>query len=236
VSSRPNNTENISGIGGSILAGPWVFLGVWHLVDWIGRAQTAMAITPYLGIFASPIAFLLEFIGAVGLLFYATRLEHAREADAVPLIIKPYADPKKPKRHWFWLKIASCIAAVSVIAGVGTGAWLKARIQTAQTQKQNITTRSENITLTSKTSANNTKSQRKSTVRQHATSASISLTPESWSDKGVYTWKHNLNTTTPALSCFEAHGLSMAMPFQVIDKDTITIPRTTVVVNCTLRK
>src|ERR1035437_4727961 len=46
--TKNKNKERALGISGSLLAGPWVFVAVWHLIDWIGRAQTAMAITPYL--------------------------------------------------------------------------------------------------------------------------------------------------------------------------------------------
>jgi hypothetical protein len=88
--------ESASGIVGSVLAGPWIFLGVCHLIDWMGRLQTVMAITPYLGILTSPLAFLGELIGAVGLLYYATTLEHSREAEQPPRIIRPYSEPEKP--------------------------------------------------------------------------------------------------------------------------------------------
>jgi hypothetical protein len=114
--TKNKNWERAYGISGSVLAGPWVFVAVWHLIDWIGRAQTAMAITPHLGVLVNPLATLLELIGAVGLLFYATRLEHAREADDAPRIIMPFALPEKPRRHWFWLKVAT---AISVLACAG---------------------------------------------------------------------------------------------------------------------
>jgi hypothetical protein len=96
VVTREKQKETAYGIGGSLFAGPWVFIGVCHLIDWISRAQVVMAITPYLGPLTNPLAFLVELIGAVGLLFYATRLEHAREARDVPLIIRPWAEPEKP--------------------------------------------------------------------------------------------------------------------------------------------
>lgn len=126
VSEQPNKArERAAGIGGAVLAAPWVFQGVLHLVDWIGRAQTAMTITPYLGIIASPPAFLIEMIGAIGLLFYATRLEHSREAAETPRIIRPWSEPEVPKRHWFWIKLAIASATLSILAGLAPFWWLR---------------------------------------------------------------------------------------------------------------
>ena len=54
----------------------------------MGRAQVAIAVAPYLGVLATPVAFVVELLGAVGLLFYATRLEYHREneeADSLTL-------------------------------------------------------------------------------------------------------------------------------------------------------
>lgn len=117
--TQDKKKESAIGIGGSVLVGLWVFSGVCHLLDWIGRAQTTMAITPYLGIFASPLAFIVEFIGAVGLLFYATRLEHAREAEDSPRIIRPWSKPEKPIRHWFWLKMGLGATVISAFSAAG---------------------------------------------------------------------------------------------------------------------
>ncbi len=68
----------------------------------------------------TPPAFIAELVAAVGLLFYATRLEQSREADEAPRIIRPWTVPEKPKRHWFWLKIAmtSCFVAVGAAIAV----------------------------------------------------------------------------------------------------------------------
>jgi hypothetical protein len=48
----------------------------------------------------------------------ATRLEHLREADETPLIIRPYSEPEKTKRHWFWLKIALVALGTSVFGAM----------------------------------------------------------------------------------------------------------------------
>ena len=66
---------------------------------------------------------MIEFLGAIGLLFYATRLEHYREAHETPLIIRAWAEPEKPKRHWFWIKLAIASASFSVIAAIAVFAW-----------------------------------------------------------------------------------------------------------------
>lgn len=113
--------EQVAGIGGATLAAPWVFTGVLHLLDWISRAQTVVAVAPYLGTLMTPPAFLTEFVGAVGLLFYATRLEHFREADEAPRIILAWQDPPKIKRHWIWLKAALTVVAVAFLVATITG-------------------------------------------------------------------------------------------------------------------
>ena len=84
-----------------------------------------MAVGPYLGVLMTPLAFLIELFGAVGLLFYATRLEQNREREDAPRIITPYTIPTKPKWHWFWLKLAGVVAAVVVTGAISLGAWLK---------------------------------------------------------------------------------------------------------------
>jgi hypothetical protein len=119
------NQERAAGIGGVVLVAPWVFLGVLRIIDLISRAQTAMSIVPYLGVFADPIAFMIEFIGVAGLLFYATRLEHVREAEDTPRIIRAWSDPEQPKRHWFWIKLAIGVASVTVVVAVGLSMWFR---------------------------------------------------------------------------------------------------------------
>jgi len=116
--AKPNRKlERLVGTGGAVFAGPWVFFGVCRLIDWVGRAQTTVAITPHLGILATPQAFVLELIGAVGLLYYATTLEHSREAVDAPRVILAYSSgPEEPKRHWFWLKVAISVCAISCVA------------------------------------------------------------------------------------------------------------------------
>ena len=116
LDSQKGKIETTVGTGGAVFVGPWVFFGVWRLIDLIGRTQTTLAMAPYLAILASPIAFVIEFIGAVGLLYYATTLEQSRESKAAPRIIRPYSESTKPKRHWFWLKVA---IAVSVLSSCG---------------------------------------------------------------------------------------------------------------------
>ena len=116
--------ERTSGYGGAVLAAPWVFLGSLRILDWVGRAQTAMTVAPYLGVFSTPLAFVLELLGVAALLFYATRLEHYREAEETPLIIRPWSEPGKPKRHWFWIKLAIVSGGLSFIAAMCVFMWL----------------------------------------------------------------------------------------------------------------
>lgn len=77
-----------------------------------------MTLTPYLGVLGTPLAFVLELVGVAYLLFCATRLEHAREADETPRIIRPWSEPEKPKRHWFWIKIGVASAVVSGLSAL----------------------------------------------------------------------------------------------------------------------
>ncbi len=118
VEKSRRSKERAAGIGGAVLAAPWVFQGVLRIIDWISRGQTAMTIAPYLGVLTHPVAFVLEFLGAVGLLFYATRLEHYREAQETPLIIRPWSEPEQPQRHWFSLKIGLATGFLSVLGAV----------------------------------------------------------------------------------------------------------------------
>ncbi len=66
----------------------------------------------------TPPAFLFEFLGAVGLLFYATRLEHDREIEETPRIIRPWSEPERPKRHWLWIKIALVSGSISLVGAI----------------------------------------------------------------------------------------------------------------------
>lgn len=123
---KPNRgIERTAGIGGAILAAPWVVQGVLRIVDAISRAQTVMTVVPYLGMLTHPLAFAGEFLGAIGLLFYATRLEHYREAQEVPLIIRPWTEPERPKRHWFWLKLAIFSGSLSLVTALLIFGWLR---------------------------------------------------------------------------------------------------------------
>jgi hypothetical protein len=131
VGKSTKNIERAAGISGAVLAAPWVFQGVLRIVDWISRAQTAMAIIPYLGIFASPAAFVIELAGVTCLLFYATRLEHYREAEETPRIIRAWSEPDRPKRHWFWLKGALASGSLSVLAAIFVFVLLHNRIPRA---------------------------------------------------------------------------------------------------------
>jgi len=125
----PNRAkEKFSGVGGVVLMAPWVFQGVLRVWDWAGRAQTAMTIAPHLGVLSTPLAFLTELLGVSGLLFYATTLEHQREADETPRIIQAWSEPEKPKRHWFWIKVAIGVALISLVAACITAYRIQMKI------------------------------------------------------------------------------------------------------------
>jgi len=125
---KPNKAqEKAAGIVGATLAAGWVFDAAVHLLDWISRSQTIAALDPYVHYLVTPWALLTQFIAAVGLLFYATRLEHFREADEVPLIILAYTEPPKPKKHWLWLKVGIGSAAASLAVALSLGWWLHSR-------------------------------------------------------------------------------------------------------------
>jgi hypothetical protein len=125
---RNRAKEKFSGFGGAVLMAPWVFQGALRVWDWAGRAQTAMTVAPHLGILSTPLAFLIEFVGVAGLLFHATRLEHQREADETPRIIRAWSEPEKPKRHWFWIKVAIGVVFVSIIAACITAYWIEIKV------------------------------------------------------------------------------------------------------------
>ena len=84
-----------------------------------------MTVLPHLGILTHPLAFLVELCGAIGLVIFATRLEHERETDETPRIIRPYSEPERPKRHWFWLKIAFGAVTCSALVAIGLGLWVR---------------------------------------------------------------------------------------------------------------
>jgi hypothetical protein len=84
-----------------------------------------MTVVPYLGILTHPSAFVIEFLGGIGLLFYATRLEHYREAHEAPLIILPWTVPERPKRHWFWIRLAIASGSLSLLAALSVFVWLR---------------------------------------------------------------------------------------------------------------
>jgi hypothetical protein len=137
---KPNKPlERTTGIGAVVLTPLWIFIIAIHVIDWISRGQTMMALDPYIHYLVTPWAEIGEFILAVGLLFYATRLEHFREADEAPRIILAYTEPVKLKRHWFWLKWGIGSAILSLIVAISLVFWLHhthRNVQVAVTQSK----------------------------------------------------------------------------------------------------
>ncbi len=126
MAGKPNKAkERAAGYGGATLGASWLFWAALHVVDWLGRAQTAMTVAPYVGILSTPLALLLELLTATGLLLYATRLEQDREAEEAPRIILPFAPPVKPNRHWYWIKLSIITGAASLVAALCVFAWIR---------------------------------------------------------------------------------------------------------------
>jgi hypothetical protein len=123
--SSVRHREMIAGILATAFEAPWIYRGVLLVLDWTGRAQSAMILTQYLGVFATPVAFVIELLGTIGLLFFATRLEASRESLDRPLVILAWSRPEKPKRKRLWIKLAVAVCLVSTISAL----YLSERIQ-----------------------------------------------------------------------------------------------------------
>jgi hypothetical protein len=95
------------------------------IVDWVGRVETTMSLARYLGFFMTAQAFIGELVIGFVCIYFALRLEYAREVEDAPLVVLAYADPVKPKHKWWWLKLAVVIAAVIVAAAAIVGFWLR---------------------------------------------------------------------------------------------------------------
>jgi hypothetical protein len=68
---------------------------------------------------------------------------------------------------------------------------------------------------------------------------SISVKVESWSSDRdhSYLWKHNLDTLTPQISCFDAGGHGMSIAYSVKDRNTIILSEDhPVITTCSLRR
>src|ERR1035441_3612944 len=116
---KPNKTtEAAAGVVGVAFVATWMFDAGLRIIDWISRGQTMMALDPYIHYLVAPWAILIQFLGAVALLFYATRLEHFREVDEAPRIILAYTTPEKPKKHHLWVKLSVGSAILSVVVAV----------------------------------------------------------------------------------------------------------------------
>jgi len=138
VSKSKKGWEASIGIAGTLAIVSACLRGGLLLVDWIGRVQTTIAISPYLGRLMSAPAFITELVVGFAFLYVALRLEHEREEEEAPRIIPAYTVPTPPKRRRLWLRIAVVIAIVLVLGGVGGGVWFRLRtkpITTAQITK-----------------------------------------------------------------------------------------------------
>jgi hypothetical protein len=126
---KPNKgLETGVGVVGTLAIFSFSVRGALLLVDWIGRVQTTVQISPYLGKLMSAPAFILELLLGFACLYVALKLERTRELEEAPLIILPYLVPEKPKQQCFWLKVAGSVAGSVVIAALGYGGWLRYKV------------------------------------------------------------------------------------------------------------
>jgi energy-coupling factor transporter transmembrane protein EcfT len=68
---------------------------------------------------------------------------------------------------------------------------------------------------------------------------SISLTPPRYIRPEVgwyYTWKHDFDTLTPIVSCFDSSGEQKVLGVKVMDRNTVVLGLPGIPVKCTLRK
>jgi hypothetical protein len=108
--------EQMVGTVAALCAVTWGFKGFLAVIDWISRAETAVAVMPYLWIAGTPAGFLVEFLLGVFSLVYATRLERSRELDETPRIIPAWGSPATPKRRRRWIKLTCAALVASGIA------------------------------------------------------------------------------------------------------------------------
>lgn len=84
-----------------------------------------MGLYPYIH---TPVVQLGVIVGAVATVIRATKLEQIRENDEAPRIIvdgiidTAPRELRKPKRHWFWIKL-SCVSAIVSIIAISLFAW-----------------------------------------------------------------------------------------------------------------
>lgn len=225
--NKPNKTvERAAGIGGQVLTVPWIFSAAVHVIDWIGRGQTTLTLPSFVETLATPWANLIELLGAVSLLYYATRLEDARELDEAPRVILPYSKPPELRRLRIWLKLAVVVCIVSV-GCAGALSWVarpKTPASTAQPVKPALSPLPEPA---------------KRPLPEPKLSDSVVLTEKSWvgnGSMGTFTWRHNLKTMTPQLSCFNLAGEGIDLGITVKDQNTVVLHSVKSAMRCTLRR